>query len=206
MKKHYSISFLLAAVFILSQSCSNNQKPENTTDEFTDTTTTVKDSAKQKADEMLDFKFFYTIAPSVAFSSLKNTAFNSRYNGFTWSISSNGNYSVKKLGDFGYNSFINGRGNNAQGYNFGTVMYGIYYNKNIYKKMFFVTASADNFAQKNRFAKSLVNNSGVSNLITTITPNRLFSVTLSFNFNKIKYAKYSKKTSVDVNDQVERLK
>ena len=62
MKKHYSISFLLAAVFILSQSCSNNQKPENTTDEFTDTTTTVKDSAKQKADEMLDFKFFYTIA------------------------------------------------------------------------------------------------------------------------------------------------
>ncbi len=154
----------------------------------------------------LKSKFFYTIAPSITFSSFKNTAFNSRYNGFTWSISSNGNYSVKNLGDFGYNGFINGRGNNAQGYNFGTVMYGIYYGKNIYKKMFFVTVSADNFAQKNRFAKSLVNNRGVSNLITTITPNRLFSLTLSFNFNKIKYAKYSKKTSVDVNDQVERLK
>jgi hypothetical protein len=45
----------------LTQSCSNNKKAESTTDEFTDTVT-VKDSATLKAEEMLDFKFFYTIA------------------------------------------------------------------------------------------------------------------------------------------------
>ena len=61
MKRYFAQIFLFASVFILIQSCSNN-KPEKTTDEFTDTVGTLKDSATQKADEMLDFKFFYTIA------------------------------------------------------------------------------------------------------------------------------------------------
>jgi len=61
MKKYFSQLFLLASLLFLSQSCSNN-KPEKTTDEFTDTTTTVKDSATLKKEEMLDFKFFYTLA------------------------------------------------------------------------------------------------------------------------------------------------
>ncbi len=43
-------------------SCSNNKPEQTTVDEFVDTTTSVPDSAKKKAQEMLDFKFFYTIA------------------------------------------------------------------------------------------------------------------------------------------------
>ena len=52
---------LAISVLIITQSCSNN-KPESTTDEFTDTAGTLKDSSTLKAEEMLDFKFFYTIA------------------------------------------------------------------------------------------------------------------------------------------------
>jgi hypothetical protein len=59
--KNYFTRICLLLLIILSQSCSNN-KPEQTTDEFSDTAGTVKDSATQKAEEMLDFKFFYTIA------------------------------------------------------------------------------------------------------------------------------------------------
>jgi len=44
----------------LVTSCGNN-KPESTVDEFEDTVT-VKDSATLAQEEMLDFKFFYTIA------------------------------------------------------------------------------------------------------------------------------------------------
>ena len=61
MKKYFSQICLLASVLVFAQSCSNN-KPEKTTDEFTDTVGTLKDSAALKAEEMLDFKFFYTLA------------------------------------------------------------------------------------------------------------------------------------------------
>lgn len=61
MKKYFSQFCLLASVLLLTQACSNN-KPEKTTDEFSDTLGTLKDSATQKAEEMLDFKFFYTLA------------------------------------------------------------------------------------------------------------------------------------------------
>jgi len=61
MKNYFCRICLLVSVIILTQSCSNN-KPEQTTDEYTDTVGTVKDSATLKAEEMLDFKFFYTIA------------------------------------------------------------------------------------------------------------------------------------------------
>jgi hypothetical protein len=61
--KNYFLRICLAAfLIILTQSCSNNNKPEKTVDEFTDTSGTVKDSVSKKAEEMLDFKFFYTIA------------------------------------------------------------------------------------------------------------------------------------------------
>ncbi len=43
-------------------SCSNNKPEQTTVDEFVDTTTSVPDSTKKKAQELLDFKFFYTIA------------------------------------------------------------------------------------------------------------------------------------------------
>jgi hypothetical protein len=43
-------------------SCSNNKPEQTTVDEFSDTTASVPDSAKKKAQELLDFKFFYTIA------------------------------------------------------------------------------------------------------------------------------------------------
>jgi hypothetical protein len=43
----------------MNSGCSNN-KPENQNDEFADTVT--KDSATQVAEEILDFKFYYTIA------------------------------------------------------------------------------------------------------------------------------------------------
>ncbi len=63
MKKYFSLTVLLVTVFLLIQSCKNNKPEENTTvDEFTDTAGTLKDSATLKAEEMLDFKFFYTIA------------------------------------------------------------------------------------------------------------------------------------------------
>lgn len=61
MKNFFSAFALIGTVFIACQSCSNN-KPETTTDEFSDTAGTLKDSATLKAQEMLDFKFFYTIA------------------------------------------------------------------------------------------------------------------------------------------------
>ena len=61
MKNYYSLLCLLISLFILTQSCSNN-KPESTSDEFTDTVSSIQDSASLKAEEMLDFKFFYTIA------------------------------------------------------------------------------------------------------------------------------------------------
>lgn len=61
MKIHFSKILIICALVIFAQSCSQN-KPENTTDEFADTTTTVPDSVKMKEQEMLDFKFFYTIA------------------------------------------------------------------------------------------------------------------------------------------------
>ena len=61
MKNYPFRLFLLIALVTIIQACSNN-KPETTNDEFTDTSGTVKDSATKKAEEMLDFKFFYTIA------------------------------------------------------------------------------------------------------------------------------------------------
>ncbi len=61
MKKYFSQFCLLATVLVLTQSCSNT-KPEKAMDEFSDTLGTLKDSATLKAEEMLDFKFFYTLA------------------------------------------------------------------------------------------------------------------------------------------------
>lgn len=61
MKKFLKRSLAFSLIAITAISCSNNNKPEQTTDEFADTTTVV-DTAKQKAREKLEFKFFYTIA------------------------------------------------------------------------------------------------------------------------------------------------
>jgi hypothetical protein len=61
MKNPFSKFILLPALCIATFSCSS-PKPENTADEFTDTAGTLKDSATLKAEEMLDFKFFYTLA------------------------------------------------------------------------------------------------------------------------------------------------
>ncbi len=61
MKNTFYRIGILVFIVAFAQSCSNN-KPEQTTDEFTDTAGTVKDSAALRAEEMLDFKFFYTIA------------------------------------------------------------------------------------------------------------------------------------------------
>ncbi|MBL0032774.1 MAG: hypothetical protein IPP27_11585 [Bacteroidetes bacterium] len=60
MKRFLTRSLAFGLIAITASSCSNN-KPEQTTDEFADTTTVV-DTAKQKAREKLEFKFFYTIA------------------------------------------------------------------------------------------------------------------------------------------------
>ncbi len=57
--KKYLFPVCLFSLLIFTQ-CSN-PKPETTTDEFSDTTT-VKDTVAEHAQEMLEFKFFYTIA------------------------------------------------------------------------------------------------------------------------------------------------
>lgn len=60
MKNLLSSICIFCAIFMAS-SC--NRSPEHAAnDEFTDTTSGVRDSATIKAEEMLDFKFFYTIA------------------------------------------------------------------------------------------------------------------------------------------------
>jgi hypothetical protein len=57
--------------------CGNN-KPEHTTDEFTDTVSMVKDSATIKAEERLDFKFFYTIANLPSPMEMINAIYNNK--------------------------------------------------------------------------------------------------------------------------------
>ncbi len=61
MKNQLSKLILFSAICLLAVAC-NTKKPEATTDEFSDTVGTVKDSATRKAEERLDFKFFYTLA------------------------------------------------------------------------------------------------------------------------------------------------
>jgi hypothetical protein len=61
MKNYFSKNLLLSALFLTALSCGQN-KQEKPVDEFADTTTSVPDSAKKRAQEILDFKFFYTIA------------------------------------------------------------------------------------------------------------------------------------------------
>jgi hypothetical protein len=60
MNKSFFALYVLVSL-VLFNGCKSN-KPAPETDEFTDTVGTVKDSATQKAEERLDFKFFYTIA------------------------------------------------------------------------------------------------------------------------------------------------
>lgn len=151
-------------------------------------------------------RLFYSLSPSIGYHTLKNKLFMSSFNGVIWSINSNLNYSTKKVGDFGFSSFINSRQNNAQGYNFGTVLYNLSYSKFIYKNKISFGSSVDNFLSKNRIANSLVNSGNTTNTITSIIPNRLFNISLSYNFNNIKFAKFAKKVSVDLNDQVDRVK
>ena len=151
-------------------------------------------------------KLFYSLSPSIGYSTFKNTLFNSSFKGVIWSVSANINYTVKKVGDFGFSSFINSRQNNAQGFNYGTVMYNIGYNKFIYKNSLSLGFTADNFFTKNRIAYSLVNSSNTTNSIVSSIPNRLLNISLGYNFNNIKFAKYAKKASADINDQVERVK
>ena len=61
MKNQLSKLILINAICLATVAC-NTKKPEATTDEFSDTVGTVKDSATRKAEERLDFKFFYTLA------------------------------------------------------------------------------------------------------------------------------------------------
>jgi hypothetical protein len=62
MKKSLSLSFALGLILLATVSCNNSSKPaEQGTDEFADTST-VKDTVAEKAKEMLEFKFFYTLA------------------------------------------------------------------------------------------------------------------------------------------------
>lgn len=60
MKNFLKRTFSFGVIALTAVSCSNN-KPEQTTDEFADTATVV-DTARQKARQKLEFKFFYTIA------------------------------------------------------------------------------------------------------------------------------------------------
>ncbi len=62
MKNSFSKISLLSVLLLTAISCSNNKPEQTTVDEFVDTTTSVPDSTKKKAQELLDFKFFYTIA------------------------------------------------------------------------------------------------------------------------------------------------
>jgi hypothetical protein len=63
MKKYFAFLCLAAGLVWSIQSCKSNKTEESSAvDEFTDTMGTEKDSATLKAEEMLDFKFFYTIA------------------------------------------------------------------------------------------------------------------------------------------------
>lgn len=62
MKNSFSKISLLSVLLMTAISCSNNKPEQTTVDEFVDTTTSVPDSTKKKAQELLDFKFFYTIA------------------------------------------------------------------------------------------------------------------------------------------------
>lgn len=151
-------------------------------------------------------RLFYSLSPSVGYSTLKNTLFMSSFKGVIWSISSNINYTTKKVGDFGFSSFLNSRQNNAQGFNYGTVLYNIGYSKFIFKNKLSLAFSVDNFLSKNRIAYSLVNSINSTNSITSTIPNRLFNITVGYNFNNIKFSKYAKKVSIDVNDQVDRVK
>lgn len=53
---------LFSASLVVMAGCSNQEKPAEQTSEFTDTAAAPGDTAAQKAKEMLDFKFFYTLA------------------------------------------------------------------------------------------------------------------------------------------------
>lgn len=55
----FSISLAATVTFT---GCSNHEKPADQTSEFSDTVIEKGDTAAQKAKEMLDFKFFYTLA------------------------------------------------------------------------------------------------------------------------------------------------
>ena len=77
MKKYFIPAGLLSCIVAFTLSCSNN-KPENTTDEFRDTAGTVKDSATKKAEEMLDFKFFYTLANLPSPMEMINAIYNNK--------------------------------------------------------------------------------------------------------------------------------
>ena len=62
MKKSLRLSIILGLSLFAAVSCNNQQKPaEQGADEFVDTSST-KDTVAQKQKEMLEFKFFYTLA------------------------------------------------------------------------------------------------------------------------------------------------
>ncbi len=75
MNKYFLSALAIFAVVLTG--CGGN-KTEQVNDEFTDTTTMVKDSATKQAEERLEFKFFYTIANLPSPMEMINAIYNNK--------------------------------------------------------------------------------------------------------------------------------
>lgn len=144
-------------------------------------------------------KFSGSVSTGLVYAKSKNKSLSTSYAAFAYSGSSFFRYTISpKKGSISFSSLLNGNYNNGQGFQTGVTRYSLDYGNNIFNKHFALTLSAENFLLKDRKRLTYTFNSNYKNYSYVISPYRLISIRLGYNFSNIKVVKLADKKTTEI--------
>lgn len=147
-------------------------------------------------------KISFWLSVTCLYSSIRNKEFHTKYKGFYFSGSHSLNYEINpKIGNLSFSSFLNGNNNGSQGYFQGSMKYMFSYSTRVYKNRLAISVLAQNFLRKNRNVNTYSFNEQYESHTNVISPYRLLSLRLAYNFSNIKLAKFAAKKNTEISGE-----
>lgn len=147
-------------------------------------------------------KISFWLSVSCLYSNIRNKEFHTKYSGFYFSGSNSLTFEINpKIGNVSFSSFLNGNNNGSQGYYQGSMKYMISYSTRVYKNRFAISVLAQNFLRKNRNVHTYSFNEQYKSHTNVISPYRLLSLRLAYNFSNIKVAKLAAKKNTEISGE-----
>ena len=144
-------------------------------------------------------KLSFWISITSLYSYSSNKKFHTSNSGFFFGWSHALKYEISpKIGIISFSSFLNSNGNGSQGYHQGSMKYMVSYGTAIFKNHISVSFLAQNFLMKQRGVRTYSFNGEYQSSTNVISPYRLLSLRLAYNFSNIKIAKFAATKSTEI--------